>query len=326
MNYIGSKFSLLDFLDENIAKAVGKELGDLIFCDIFAGTGAVGAYFKNKVKKLISNDTQFYSYVLNTHYIKSDFKPEILTDIVSNLNNLVGIKGKIYQFYALGGGLDRQYFSNENACKIDAIREEISKLKLSDDIYFALLASLLESADKVANTASVYGAFLKKLKKSAQKQLKFELANFTPSVNKNEVYQMDANELITQISGDILYLDPPYNHREYGANYHILNTIALYDEFIPQGKTGLRKYEKSQWCKKNSAHIAFENLIKNANFKYIFLSYNNEGIISCDKVREIMQKYGQYELFTKDYKRFKADRNRIHKADKTIEFLHFLQK
>lgn len=326
MNYIGSKFSLLDFLDENIAKAVGKELEDLIFCDIFAGTGAVGAYFKNKVKKLISNDTQFYSYVLNTHYIKSDFKPEILTDIVSNLNNLVGIKGKIYQFYALGGGLDRQYFSDENACKIDAIREEISKLKLSDDIYFALLASLLESADKVANTASVYGAFLKKLKKSAQKQLKFELANFTPSVNKNEVYQMDANELMAQISGDILYLDPPYNHREYGANYHILNTIAIYDEFIPQGKTGLRKYEKSQWCKKNSAHIAFENLIKNANFKYIFLSYNNEGIISCDKVREIMQKYGKYELFTKDYKRFKADRNRVHKADKTIEFLHFLQK
>ena len=138
----------------------------------------------------------------------------------------------------------------------------------------------------------------------------------------------DANKLIEKISGDILYLDPPYNHREYGANYHLLNTITLYDDFVPRGKTGLREYKKSLWCKKRTVMIVFEDLIKKANFKYIFLSYNNEGLMSEVQIREILSRYGRYDLVKRQYQRFRADKeqNRNHKANSTLEYLHILEK
>lgn len=137
---------------------------------------------------------------------------------------------------------------------------------------------------------------------------------------------MDANELIKEIEGDILYLDPPYNARQYGANYHLLNTIVEYKTFEPKGKTGLREYSRSKYCSANIVKEEFESLIKNANFKYIFLSYNNEGLMSVEDVRNIMANYGHYDLAQTDYQRFKADSNRLNKADSTIEYLHILEK
>ena len=139
---------------------------------------------------------------------------------------------------------------------------------------------------------------------------------------------MDSNELIKQISGDILYLDPPYNQRQYSANYHLLNTITKYKPFEPKGKTGLPQYNRSNYCKKTEVKNSFEELIKNANFKYIFLSYNNEGLMSKEDVENIMKKYGKYSLKTKEYQRFKADKteNRNHKANSTYEYLHILEK
>lgn len=100
----------------------------------------------------------------------------------------------------------------------------------------------------------------------------------------------------------------------------------MYDDFIPRGKTGLREYNKSKYRSKNSVLNEFENLIKAANFKYIFLSYNNEGLMSLKDIKEIMSKYGKYSVCKKEYSRFKADNNRTHKADKTYEYLHILIK
>lgn len=140
------------------------------------------------------------------------------------------------------------------------------------------------------------------------------------------VFNEDSNALIHKIQGDILYLDPPYNAREYGANYHLLNTIALYDDFIPKGKTGLREYEKSPWCKKAKVANALENLIKNANFEWIFLSYNDEGLLSLEQIRAIFETYGTYLLKSQKHQRFKADSKRIQRQDSTIEYLHILRK
>ena len=106
----------------------------------------------------------------------------------------------------------------------------------------------------------------------------------------------DSNDLIKNIEGDILYLDPPYNERQYSANYHLLNTIALYDNFIPKGKTGLRVYNRSNYCKKSVVAKELEELVKNAKFKYIFISYNNEELMSEDEVKSIIEKYGKYKL------------------------------
>ena len=331
MNYIGSKNKLSNFIEDTIKTVIGNNLSDKIFCDIFAGTGIIGRNFKSKVKQVISNDFEFYSYVLIRNYI-GNHETLDYQKYMNQLHDIGEVDGFIYKNYCLGSGSGRQYFSDRNGRRIDAIRKKIEEWKLKNDInldmYFFLIASLLETADKLANTASVYGAFLKKLKKSAQKNLVLKPAIFELNDNQHKVFNEDCNELIKKIEGDIIYLDPPYNTRQYGANYHLLNTIAKYDSFIPSGKTGLRKYKRSKYCSKNMVAFEFENLIKNAKFQYIFVSYNNEGLMTESIVRKIMSKYGIYDIITKEYQRFKADKteNRNHKADSTVEYLHILEK
>ncbi|KKR61841.1 MAG: Adenine-specific DNA methylase, partial [Parcubacteria group bacterium GW2011_GWA2_40_37] len=191
-----------------------------------------------------------------------------------------------------------------------------------------LITSLLESTDKYANTASVYGAFLKKLKKTAQNSLILKPAQLIINDQEHEVFNEDINKISEKIQGDILYLDPPYNHRQYATNYHLLETIAKYDNPKIYGKTGLRDYqkEKSLYCSRSQVKKAFKDLILKAKAKYIFLSYNNEGLMTLDDIKEIMSLRGKYNNFTKDYNRFKADKteNRNYKADKTVEYLHYV--
>ena len=331
MNYIGSKNKLSSFIFDTITAVVGDDLSQKVFCDLFAGTGIVGRTFKPFVKSVIANDIEHYSYVLNRNYIgnSTEFPSE---EFILKLNSLKPRKGFVFQEYSHGGNAGRIYFNAENGMKIDAVRTQIEIWKnaseISEDQYFFLLSSLLESADKVANTASVYGAYLKHIKASAAKQFILTPATFQKTKSDHKVFQQDSNQLIRNISGDILYLDPPYNARQYGANYHLLNTIAKYDTFVPEGKTGLRNYYKSHWCRTGEVLKRFEELIDNAQFPYIFLSYNNEGLMSQKEVETVMKRFGKYSLKTKKYQRFKADKteNRNHKASETFEYLHILEK
>jgi len=352
MNYIGSKLSLLEFLEESINKVVDKNCNT--FCDLFAGTGIVGSYFKRKGYKIVANDIQYYSYVLNRHYIGNHKElnftklikemPDLKNIDVKNrknfvcdyLSNLKGVKGFIYKNYCFsgtqGGGESRQYFSDENGMRCDAIRQKIEIWKeqnlISDDEYYFLIASLIESIDKRANTASVYGAFLKKLKKTAQNTLIMKPVELIINDQDHEVFNDDINQLVEKVRGDILYLDPPYNQRQYATNYHILETIAKYDNPEIHGKTGLREYQsqKSLYCSRTQVKKSFKDLISKAKAKYIFLSYNNEGLMTLSDIKEIMSSRGKYGNFTKEYNRFKADKseNRKYTGNKTVEYLHYV--
>ena len=331
MNYIGSKYSLMDFLTETISTVAGTETNK-VFADLFAGTGVVGKTFKEKGYKVIANDIQYYSYVLNKHLIEN--VPPLDIKKLEYINELEETEGFIYKNYCAGSGSGRNYFTDRNGKKCDSIRIELERLKNSGEIeesqYYYLLASLINSIDKYANTASVYGAFLKQIKKSAAKTFELELLPIIPGDKESEVHNENINDLIKKIEGDILYLDPPYNARQYCTNYHVLETIARYDDPELKGKTGLREYskQKSDFCSPRTVVKAFEEVISEANFDYIFLSYNNEGLMPFEVIKSVMEKYGKYEMFTKDYRRFKADtdENRNHKSDKTIEYLHCLIK
>ena len=331
MNYIGSKYKLRNFIKETIYSVAGQNLSDKVFCDIFAGTGIIGRSFKQEVKKVISNDIEYYSFVLNKNYIQNN-KPIKDEEFIERLNNLTPQEGFIFKHYCKGGGKNRQYFLDNNGKRIDAIRIKLKEWKenkiIDINLYWFLLASLLEAADKVANTASVYGAYLKHLKKSAQKDLVLIPAKYEIDNNNHQVFNTNANLLIKRIKGFILYLDPPYNSRQYGANYHLLNTIAKYRNFIPNGKTGLPYYKKSKYCSKNYVKEEFEKLVKHANFKYIFLSYNNEGLMCANDIKNIMSKYGRFDIASTSYQRFKADKdeNRKHIANNTKEYLYILEK
>ena len=133
--------------------------------------------------------------------------------------------------------------------------------------------------------------------------------------------------MIKNIKGDILYIDPPYNHRQYGANYHILNVISKYDFSVePKGVVGLMNYNKSEYSYKTKVKSAFEDLIKNADFEHIFISYNSEGILLLEDFKEILSNYGDLIVYEKDYKTYKSDKNRNNKSENVIEYLFYLKK
>ena len=328
---------------------------DYIFSDLFAGTWIVGRYFKEKWHRVIANDLQYYSFVLNRNYIWNHTDlyfsnlyseiPELLVWNVNNykeivldyLNNLKWKKGFIYKNYSPEWTekeeFQRMYFNNENAKKCDWVRSEIEKWKqewkITGDEYYFLLASLLESIDKVANTASVYGAFLKQFKKSAQKLMILKPAEFYLNDNEHTVFNKNINDLILESSHDVVYLDPPYNHRQYSWNYHILETIAKGDNPKIKWKTWMRdcSNQKSDYCKKAEVKKSFTNLIKNIDAKYVFLSYNCEWLMTHQEIKEIMQIRWEYWVFTKEYKRFKADKteSRNHKQNSVLEYLHYIK-
>ena len=343
MNYIGSKYSILDFITSSIEKTLAlcgenRAPSELVFADLMAGTGVVAGAFKKAGYSVVANDNQYYSYVLLKNMLENgkELTEQRRSELIAAVNDAPEIEGFIYKNYSYGGteGKEhrRMYFSDENAKKCDGARifieNEFKGGKITESEYYFLLASLINSADKFANTASVYGAFLKSLKKSAQKPMAITECAPIDGENAGKAYNENISELIKKVSGDVLYLDPPYNARQYCTNYHLLETLARYDEPEIKGVTGLRGYsaQKSDFCVKGKVERAFADIVKNADFKYIFLSYNNEGLMSFNDIEKIMSKAGKYKVYMREHRRFKADSARSAKADATVEYLHCLIK
>ena len=323
MRFIGSKALLLKEIEKVISSNVNK--GE-IFCNIFSGTSIVGRYFK-KSYKVISNDLLYFSYVLQRASIGINESPRY-----EKIRNVIGrdpfeyLENEdiatedfeqtpfIYENYSPNENSERRYFTNKNALRIDFIRQTIEVWRksefINEDEYFYLLAGLIESIPFVSNIAGTYGAFLKHWDKRAYKKLELVKLELYNNNKKNICYNEDSNQLIKLISGDILYIDPPYNQRQYAPNYHILETVARYDFPEIKGKTGLRPYHdiKSKYCIKKEVLNSFDELINNANFKHIIVSYSTEGIMAIEDIEYTLKKYGKestFKLYKIPYRRYK---------------------
>ncbi len=127
--------------------------------------------------------------------------------------------------------------------------------------------------------------------------------------------------MLDKFKYDIIYLDPPYNHRQYAPNYHLLETIAKYDNPTIKGISGMRDYQnqKSTFCNKETALRDLETICQSKNYKYILLSYNNEGVMPQDDIIFIMSKYGDVIVEEYDYLRFKSNNNGTAKYKKFIK-------
>jgi adenine-specific DNA-methyltransferase len=316
-------------------KIVSDEVPDLAnksFLDLFAGTGSVGYRFQDLTNQCSANDMEYYSFVINNALIKCCYSDK-LQEIIDHCNILQGVNGLVYQNYSENDKCERMFFTNENARKCDSIRIHLEELKSNNLInqyeYYFLLASLLVSIDKVANTSCVYGAYLKEYKKSALKSLVVVPIHKKKDIytDVNQVYNLPAEELCNQSHYyDIIYMDPPYNHRQYSANYCPLNYIAFYDAKIKlNGKTGtIDGYNKSGFCSKVKVYESFKSILDNSNCQYIFISYNNEGLLKYDELIGLLSKYGQVKIYKIPYKKFKAQKNVD--GDTVFEYLWVINK
>lgn len=340
MRFLGNKTRMLENINSVIEQ---NNITGKTFCDLFSGSGSVGDYYKEKYN-IISNDFLYCLSIISKAKLENKgmpnfnlFKKQFNTDPFSYFNNKTYVSDSQYFItnnYSPKG--NRQFFTEENAIKIDGIRIEIEEL-YKEFIIDAkernfLIASLLESTMGVSNTSGTYEAYLKKWDKRAFKPFILEpiTINETNTININKIYNLDSNELIRKISGDILYLDPPYTITDYNSAYHLLESIAKYDYPNIGGITGRRKEinEKSKYTRKDQALINLEDLFRQAQFKHIIMSYSTQGLISIDEITKLASKFAKnhnvkvYEFPYKEYKNIRSSQ----KGENLKEIIIYFEK
>lgn len=324
LNYIGSKFKLLDWISTNIRDKTGwTSFEDKTIADLFAGTGIVSYHFRKHGACVISNDAELYSSVIVHAMTRSIYTEQcgaIIRELQSELNtnkhtNMVGF---ITTHYSPHNGNERMFFTIDNARRIDYLRTRLETYRtaVSNDEYMFILASLITSADAVSNVPAVYGCFLKNFKAKATKSLTLTPIHTTisPPNTLSNTYNNDIlhTDFLRSLKPDVVYLDPPYNERQYSKNYFPLNIIAKTPEQLTtenplKGKTGIPSdCFISPFCKKGEVANSFDTLFRELNAEWIFLSYNSESLISKEKMLECMAKYGAASVIECDYKRFKS--------------------
>ena len=313
--YLGNKYKLLPF----ITGVVNDECPDITsIADIFAGTGAVSSAFTDKV--IITNDLMYSNYICNYAWFGAEeYDPQIIIDCVVRYNALTDLEDN----YMTDNFADT-YFSRDDCAKIGYIREDIEVLYKKGDINTReraiLITSLLYAMDKIANTCGHYDAYRKGVEFDKSLELYVPMANRQNNPN-NQCFNMDSNELVKNIEADLVYIDPPYNSRQYCDAYHLLENVARWEkpEVFGVARKMDRSTMKSKYCTQ-SATEAFEQLIGDIKAKYILLSYNNmaekgndrsNAKISDQDIMRILEKKGEVKVFSESYKAFTTGKSDI---------------
>lgn len=313
--YLGNKYKLLPF----IIGVVNDECPNITsIADIFAGTGAVSSAFTDKV--IITNDLMYSNYICNYAWFGAEeYDPQTIIDCVIRYNSLCDLEDNY-----MTDNFSDTYFSRDDCAKIGYIRENIECLYENGSINkrerAILITSLLYAMDKIANTCGHYDAYRKGVVFDKTLELYVPLAEVHNNAD-NKCYNTDANELVKKIKSDLVYIDPPYNSRQYCDAYHLLENVARWEkpEVFGVAKKMDRSSMKSKYCTQ-SATEAFELLIKDINAKCILLSYNNMAAkgndrsnakISDDDILRILNQKGEVKVFSESYKAFTTGKSDI---------------
>lgn len=349
MRFIGNKESLVEIIDRFMKKS---NIGGKSLFDFFSGTVSVGRFFKRKGWTVFSSDLLYFSYCLQKAYIENNSIPNFekllpqlnyksldlfaspLDTVIEYLNTLPGKKGFVFFNFTPEGTqslqISRKYFSSENGKKIDAVRMQIEEWRteglIDENEYFILLAVLIESVPFYANISGVFAAFQKKWDPRALKPFCLRKIEVYEGKYQNKAYHKDSLSLLSSVSADVFYIDPPYNERQYAPNYHVLETIAKYDNPVLKGVTGMRDYsgQKSDFCNKEKAQKCLEKILTEAQCSSIVLSYNSEGLLHKDEIISKMSFFGNVDFYDIPYSRFCSNINT--KKCNVSEYLFILKK
>lgn len=313
--YLGNKYSLSSFIRQTVEDNCSV-VNTVV--DIFSGTGAVADVFKDKM--IITNDLLYSNYISNyAWFYPEEYSEKKIIEYIAKYNSIHSSENN----YMRENFADT-FFSADDCSKIGIIREDIEVQYKEKDInfkeYTILITSLLYGIDRIANTVGHYDAY----RKNAEFEKPLDIPVILPSKKLNEnnnCYNLDANKLIENTQCDLLYLDPPYNSRQYCDAYHLLENVARWEKPKVYGvaKKMDRISLKSEYCT-ISATEAFKKLIEKANARYILLSYNNmsskgndrsNAKINDEDILKILEEKGNVKVFKQKYKSFTTGKSDI---------------
>lgn len=305
--YIGNKTKLNDWIMHTIQSYTNDVTS---FCDIFAGTGTVANHALPYFDSIIINDLLFSNRIIyGAFFEQGEFDIEKMQSLINDFNDRTY---KTDNWFSISyGGM---YFDIGVARKVGAIRQQIENLKtqLTHKEYCILLASLIYSIDRLANTVGHFESYIKK--PIDRGELTIRLVN-ARSIDKTTIYREDANKLSRIIAADIVYIDPPYNSRQYSRFYHVYETLVKWNK--PKLYGVARKPEPenmSDYCR-SSAPATFFDLIQNLNTRYILVSYNNtynsrskssQNKITLEQIKTALETRGETTILTQKYSAFNA--------------------
>lgn len=313
--YLGNKYKLLPFL----TGVVGRECtGVRRIADLFAGTGAVASAFPDQV--VITNDLMYSNYICHYAWFGPEpYDPDRLLVFLRRYNSPIDLE----ENYMTRNFADT-YFTRADCARIGFIREDIEQNyragRLNQRERALLITSLLYAMDKIALTCGHYDAYRKNASHEGSLELALPLASVHPNP-QNLCFNEDANNLVKRLEADLVYIDPPYNSRQYCDSYHLLENVARWEK--PQVFGVARKMDrtglKSRYCT-TAAPRALETLVNDIKAKYILLSYNNmaqrgncrsNAKISDEDILHILSQKGSVKVFEENYKAFTTGRSNL---------------
>lgn len=339
VRYIGSKARIVD----EILEIVGPpEDGDGFFVDAFSGTGVVGAKATELGWPVRFNDHLLSAVIISSaRLLGPDLVPFSsftgYVGAVEALNSTSPRQGFLWREYSpasLRNGVDveRRYFTEENAAKLDGLRTQIEEWagegRLNEDERLLLLADLLSAANSVANIAGTYGCFMRRWLDGALKPVALAPRRLREKSARFEIFNVEVDE-VPIAESDVAYFDPPYTKRQYAAYYHILETIAHGDEPVVEGVTGLRPWQEkaSDFCYKTRALRAITALLTKTPAHRIYLSYSSEGHVHRSDLEHALAELGHVVFHEiADIGRYRPNQVATETASHVSEFLVELRK